>query len=338
VSESPAYVPPFVRASRDSGLSLRASRVERDEVDGDLEDDDGDAASEHDGDADGDPDLNAGAPARVREGLPPSYRMRAEPHYVEALVERSLPASDPPVPPPPAVPAPVAAPVFELPAPPLPPSLAAAASSLADAFDAIQAALRDVPLRGRPLRDRVAIELARAEATRGRWLADAALVLQVEPLPALDEVDLLRILAGVFEAFGPENRLSGGAAAMALPQGSCPVFGDERLLTTALGALLAAVHALIEDRGDARKVRVALGPRREAATRTIEISQTAVRLPAAVYARFFDAEWAEHPAGASGALLLAAARKIALAHGGSLDIAAQEGGGSRLVLSVPAAD
>ncbi len=335
MSESPAYVPPFVRASRDSGLPLSASRVERDEVDGDL-DDDGDATSELDADAD--PDLNAGAPARVREGLPPSYRMRAEPHYVEALVERSLPASDLPAPIAAAVPAPVAAPVFELTAATVPASLAAAASSLADAFDAIQAALRDVPLRGRPLRDRVAIELARAEATRGRWLADAAVVLQVEPLPALDEVDLLRILAGVFEAFGPENRLSGGAAAMALPEGTCPVFGDERLLTTALGALLAAVHALIEDRGDARKVRVALGPRREAATRTIEISQTAVRLPAAVYARFFDADWADHPAGPSGALLLAAARKIALAHGGSLDIAAQEGGGSRLVLSVPAAD
>ena len=340
MSESPAYVPPFVRASRDSGLPLSASRVERDEVDGDL-DDDGDATSELDADAD--PDLNAGAPARVREGLPPSYRMRAEPHYVEALVERSLPASDLPAPiaaavPAPVVPAPVAAPVVELTAATVPASLAAAASSLADAFDAIQAALRDVPLRGRPLRDRVAIELARAEATRGRWLADAAVVLQIEPLPALDEVDLLRILAGVFEAFGPENRLSGGAAAMALPEGTCPVFGDERLLTTALGALLAAVHALIEDRGDARKVRVALGPRREAATRTIEISQTAVRLPAAVYARFFDADWADHPAGPSGALLLAAARKIALAHGGSLDIAAQEGGGSRLVLSVPAAD
>ena len=335
MSESPAYVPPFVRASRDSGLPLSASRVERDEVDGDL-DDDGDAVSELDADAD--PDLNAGAPARVREGLPPSYRMRAEPHYVEALVERSLPASDLPAPVAAAVPVPVAAPVFELTAATVPASLAAAASSLADAFDAIQAALRDVPLRGRPLRDRVAIELARAEATRGRWLADAAVVLQIEPLPALDEVDLLRILSGVFEAFGPENRLSGGAAAMALPEGTCPVFGDERLLTTALGALLAAVHALIEDRGDARKVRVALGPRREAATRTIEISQTAVRLPAAVYARFFDADWADHPAGPSGALLLAAARKIALAHGGSLDIAAQEGGGSRLVLSVPAAD
>ena len=125
---------------------------------------------------------------------------------------------------------------------------------------------------------------------------------------------------------------------MPVPQGQCHVFGDERLLTTALGAMLAAVRALIEDRGDARKVSVALGPRREAATRTIEVCQSAVRLPASAYARFFDADWPDHPAGASGAMLLAAARKIARAHGGGLDVSPLEGGGSRLVLSVPAAD
>jgi len=342
VSESPAYVPPFVRVTDDSTLPLNAAQTGGDDVDGDLDDDDGDIVVEHDSDDDADPDLSAAPPSRGREGLPPSYRMRAEPHYVEALVDRSLAMSDPvaaAAPPPIAV---VAAP--PVPAPPAPGpqatavSLTVAATALADAFDAIQAALRDVPLRGRPLRDRVAIELARAEATRGRWLADAAVVLQVEPLPALDEVDLLRLLGQVFEAFGPENRLSGGAAAMPVPAGQCHVFGDERLLTTALGAMLAAVRALIEDRGDARKVSVALGPRREAATRTIEVCQSAVRLPASAYPRFFDADWADHPAGASGAMLLAAARKIARAHGGALDVSPLEGGGSRLVLSVPAAD
>lgn len=94
MSESPAYVPPFVRATRDSGLPLSASRDEQEEVDGDLDDDDGDIVIEHDGDsdADADPDVHAGTPARAREGLPPTYRMRAEPHYVEALVDRSLAA------------------------------------------------------------------------------------------------------------------------------------------------------------------------------------------------------------------------------------------------------
>ena len=323
---------------------LRAGDADRDHVDSAFDDASSDADLETDADPDADGDAAATAGARVREGLPPSYRMRAERHYVEALVDRALGAAAPA---PPAAatapPAPVAtvATVSQVPEPVVsasPAAIAAAATSLADAFDAIQAALRDLPTRGRPLRDRVTIELARAEATRGRWLADAAVVLQTEPLPALDELDLVALLAQVFDAFGPENRLSGGAAATAIPEGTCRVFGDERLLTTALGALLAAVRAVIEDRGDARKVSVALGPRREAASRTLEIAQTAVRLPVSAYARFFDADWPEHPAGPSGALLLAAAKKIALAHGGGLEIGGVEGGGCRLVLSLPSAD
>jgi signal transduction histidine kinase len=340
VSESPAYVPPFARAARESVPPLRAGDVDRD-VDGEF--DDGAAEADLDADADADPDADgpsrADAAPRAREGLPPSYRMRAEPHYVEALVDRSLAAFEPAV---------AAANASgdgreapDLPAVPVTASsaaIAAAATALADAFDTIQAALRDLPVRGRPLRDRVALELARAEATRGRWLADAAVVLQTDPLPALDELDLVQLLGAVFEAFGPENRLSGGADAWPLPPGTCLVFGDERLLTTALGALLSAVRALIEDRGDARKVTVSLGPRREAAMRTLEVAQRAVRLPAAAYARFFDADWPEHPAGPSGALLLAAARRIAVAHGGTLDVAAVDGGGCRLTFGLPAAD
>ncbi|MEZ5417573.1 MAG: hypothetical protein R2708_09530 [Vicinamibacterales bacterium] len=328
-----------MRAGRETP-PLKASTAGRDDLDEAFEDE---AAAEADLDPEPDADgaVTRDAAPRIREGLPPSYRMRAEPHYVEALVGPPAPAEPAPSPAPPGVPAapvPGAAAQRDETSVVSPAAMAAAASTLAEAFDAIQAALRDVPLRGRPLRDRVAIELARAEATRGRWLADAAMAMQTEPLPALDEVDLVTLLADVFEAFGPENRLSGGAAAVPVPTGACLVFGDGPLLTTTLGAMLAAVRALIEDRGDARKVRVALGPRREAATRTLEVVQTAVRLPAAAYGRFFDAGWADHPAGPQGALLLAASRKIARAHGGGLEVAPVETGGCTLILSLPAAD
>ena len=330
MSESPAYVPPFSHQVREAP-PLKAAAVGRDDLDDEFDDE---AAPEPDVEADADGAVGGDAVPRVREGLPPTYRMRAEPHYVEALVGRGTTTGDPAL-----AATPVVAPAPDVDASAVPgAAIAAAASQMADAFDAIQTALRDVPLRGRPLRDRVAIELARAEATRGRWLAEAALAVQAEPLPALDEVDLVALLAGVYDAFGPENRLSGGAAAMPVPAGTCRVFGDGPLLTTALGGLLSAVRAIIENRGDARKVRVALGPRREAATRTLEIAQTAVRLPASVYPRFFDAAWADHPGGPSAALLRAAARTIARAHGGSLDVSPIEAGGCTLVLSLPAAD
>ena len=339
MSESPVYVPLFVRASRDLGVPLSAARAADDEVDDDV---DAESDAEGDTNADGVNSDDHGdrrnlpaARTSMREGLPPSYRMRHEPHYVDALVAWSVPA------------APVAAvappPVTIAPAPAAeavesPGALAEAAAVLADAFDAIQAALRDLSTRGRPLRDRVAIELARAEATRGRWLADATVVMQHEPMPALDEVDLVRVLRVVVEAHGPESRLSGGEAALPVPPGTCPVFGDERLLTTAVGASLAAMRAMIEDRGDARKMVMALAPRQEPATRTLEIAQTAVRVPVSAYLRFFDASWRDHPAGPTGALMLAAARRIAVAHGGALEIEAIDGGGCRLRLSVPAAD
>lgn len=212
-----------------------------------------------------------------------------------------------------------------------------AAAALAEAFDAIQAALRDLPTSGRPLRDRAAIELARAEATRGRWLAEAAVVMQREPIPALDEVDLVAVLRTVVEALGPESRLSGGAAALPLPESACKVFGDERLLTTAVGASLAAMRAVIDDRGDARKLSVMVVPRREGTTRTLAITQWALRLPVVAYERFFDCEWRDHPAGPTGAMLLAAARRIAVAHGGSLELGPMNGGGCCLMLSLPAA-
>ncbi len=336
MSESPVYVPPFVRASCDLGVPMRTARAADDELD--------DAP---DLDADGETDAGAGdddaevPAARVREGLPSSYRMRHEPHYVDALVGRTLPVAGSTAT---VEPAPVTAePPMHAPAldqvdtVPLA-SLAVATTALADAFEAIRSALRDLPTRGRPLRDRVAIELALAEATRGRWLVDAAVVMQADPMPALDEVDLTRVLRIVIEALGPESRLSGGAAVLAVPEGVNPVFGDERLLTTAVGAAVAAMRAVIEDRGDARKMTVALAPRRAAATRTIEIAQTAVRVPPSAMARFFDAGWSQHPAGAQGALMLAAAHRIAVAHGGSLDIGPLDGGGCCLMLSVPAAD
>jgi signal transduction histidine kinase len=275
----------------------------------------------------------------VREGLPLTYRMRHEPHYVEALVAPPAKVTAVPVEAPP-----TAAPVAPLPAPastdaavPAGDGLTGVIAALAMSLAGIQASLRDVALRGRPLRDRVAVDLARAEAARARWIADAAAVLRTDPLPSLDEVDLVAVCGAVADAFAPEYRLAGGVPSTTLPSAPAPVFGDERLLTTAVGAVLSAVRALVEDRGDAGRVTVRLAPRVDTTTRAVEIAQTAVRIPDSAHARFFDPSWTAHPAGAAGAVLLAAARRIAEAHGGALDLSAVDGGGCRFSLSVPAA-
>jgi hypothetical protein len=77
---------------------------------------------------------------------------------------------------------------------------------------------------------------------------------------------------------------------------------------------------------------------REGATRGVEVLQTAVRMPSSMLGRLFDADWAEHPAGPTGAVLLAAARRIAALQGGTLDARPVDGGGCRLVLTLPAAE
>lgn len=265
-----------------------------------------------------DEQVDAEAQPPVREGLPASYRMRAEPHYVEALAR------------PPRV---EAQPVSER--PPVPG--AAVSAAIVQAVEAVHEALAALPARGQSLRERVAVELARAEALRARWLAEAVVVLQQEPLPALDLVDMARVLAGVAAAFGPEQRLTGGAPSINVPEGAFQVFGDERLLTAAIGGLVHAMQGLVDGRADPNRVIVRLGPRHDTASRTIEVMQTAVRVPASAHARFFDADWAAHPAGPAGAVLLAAARRIALAQGGTLEVRANEGGGCSLLFSVPAA-
>jgi signal transduction histidine kinase len=330
VSDAPSYLPPYARSSRGSDVPMKSAGVRRaDDLDDDAD------ADELDRDDD---DRATAAPAErapVREGLPPTYRMRHEPHYVETLVAPPV-AADAPVPPP----VPVAAPAAPTPevAPAPVDGLADVIAALATSIDAIEASLRDLPLRGRPLRERVAIDLARAEAARARWITDAAAVLRVDPLPSLDEVDLVAVCGAVAAAFAPEYRLTGGEPSTTLPAAPAHVFGDERLLTTAVGSVLAAVRTLVEDRGDAGRVSVGLAPRVDTTTRTIEIAQTAVRVPVSAHARFFDPAWSAHPAGPAGAVLLAAARRIAEAHGGGLELAALDGGGCRFALSVPAAN
>jgi len=312
---------------------LKAAGVRRDD---DLDDD-----ADTD-DLDRDDDAVESAPRPAREGLPPTYRMRHEPHYVEALVA-------PPTPPTPPAPA---APTTAALVPPEPAVAEAAPAagvtlvgdgvsavirSLQTSLESIHDSLAQLSRRGRPLRDRVALDLARAETARARLAADAAAVLQTDPLPSLDEVDLAAVCRAVDDAFAPEYRLAGGAPAVTVPPSAAPVFGDERLLTTAVGGVLAAVRALVEDRGDTARITITLAPRADTANRTVEISQSAVRVPIAAHARFFDPTWTAHPAGATAALQLAAARRIAEAHGGALEVAATDSGGCRFSLSVPAA-
>lgn len=307
MSESPLSLPPYVSAAR------RGEHA---------------ALSPPDPGRNG--DQTSGSPVRpVREGLPAGYRMRADPHYVEALARpRIEPAMTSPV------------------APPDPPAagapderaLGAASEALARALTSLHATLAHIPVHGRPLRDRLLLEVARAEAIRASWVAEALAVLQSEPMPALDQVNLSAVVARVADALGTEHRLAGAAPAIARTDLPARVFGDERLLTVAVGGMLLATCACVEGRAASSGVSLRVAAIGDGMTRGVEVVQSAIRMPASSLARMFDAGWTAHPAGPSGAMLLAAARRIAQLQGGALDARPIENGGCRLALTLPAAE
>lgn len=312
MSESPLFLSPHAAASRRAELSASGSvPPPSDEFE---------------------PEDPPSTPARpVREGLPTTYRMRAEPHYVEALA-RPRPEKA-------ALPAPAAAePRGEARVKPgLDRVFGTASDSVARALGSIQASLADLNGEGRSLRERTLLELARAEAVRAAWLADALAVLQREPLPGLDQVNLGAVVSRVAELLGPEQRITGQGLAVGRAERPITVFGDERLLIVAVGGMVQGLAACVGGPGLAR-VALRVSPLRDGATRAVEVSQSAVRMPAVMLARLFEAEWPEHPAGATGAVFLAAARRIAALQGGSLEARPVETGGCRLVLTLPAAE
>ena len=124
----------------------------------------------------------------------------------------------------------------------------------------------------------------------------------------------------VAEAFAPEFRLGGGAAVLSVPAGAAP--GVRRRAPADDRGRRGAGRGARAGRGSRRRQphHLTLGPRVDTATRTVEIAQSAVRMPAQAFARFFDHGWGAHPAGATGAVLLAAAARIAEAHGGALEL------------------
>jgi hypothetical protein len=318
LSDSHAFIPSFLTPPRRASLGRRAGATSGADVEPEEAPDDPDVVLE---------------PRSTREGLPPSYRMRAEPHYVETLARPRGEARPPDRP---DVRAALAADpratgsVEDR-------TLAPVTAALAQSVDAICDALAGLPTNGRPLAERMAVELAKAEAVRARWLAQSVAVLQSDPLPALDQVNLGAVLANVATALEPEHRITGASPAFELPAEPAWVFGDDALLTVAVGGMLHAMRAMIEARADAARLIARVAPKTEASSCGIEVVQTALRLPAPALARLFDGDWAEHPAGRGGAVLLAAARRIATVQGGSLEVKALDGGGCRLVLSVPAA-
>jgi ParB-like chromosome segregation protein Spo0J len=365
--------------------------------------------------ASGDPDVDHApeteAPPAGREGLPPSFRMRADSHYVDLLASRApVPAvqmiaikdiAAEPIEPRDLAPlvesirslgvvqplivrrrkgqyaliagarrlaAASAAGLTEVPCllreanderaralaeaenlriGPEPPQEAAAepsagvpaiaAREIIDSLATIESCLNLFLMRDRPLRERVAVGLVKAEAHRARWLAEAYSLLGGEPSVVRRVFSASGLVGRTLQGLEAEGRLSNIKLVLAVDEPTRPVCADERLLSLAMTGAAAAMMGLLQGLGEATlKVRVGTHP----ATRmlAVQFAQELVPAPAGLQPASSSGALPDWPGGHGAALGLAVARRVMDLHGGHVEVGAGPRAGCTLTLTLPAAD
>jgi hypothetical protein len=178
----------------------------------------------------------------VREGLPRTFRMRADKHYVEML---DAPPQRPSgkqssVTPPAAV-------RHEEPVDAAALAAVEAGRDLAQSLAALLASTSLLSDRGPALASTVAANLIRAEAWRATCLLRVARFLRGELLPAPKPVRAQAIVDQLLKSIEPERRLRGVAIDARVSVGDRMLSVDEDLLLTALSGLLMATIGLTEE-------------------------------------------------------------------------------------------
>ena len=264
-----------------------------------------------------------------REGLPPGYRMRADPHYVELLSsggraervrsegregrpEGKIVPRDP-----------------ELAAVPRAPRERRIFNHLIEEITAIESAAAMLAGDVSPLTRRVSLDLIKAQAARAAWLLRAqSIIAGAAPELAPRTRQLGVLLAQLRDRLAAECRLVGVGLQIATESNASVTVDDGALALGVTGAVVALlpfmagaentfirIEAIVEEDGD------------EDDLQAIEISQDAIPLSAAARQRFFDADWQDRPGGWLAATGAAVAMATAERLGGraSLSTGARRG-------------
>ena len=184
------------------------------------------------------------------------------------------------------------------------------------------------PLRWSVLTDLMKVEMERARSTASaiEWLSSSTVV------PFRESLEATAVLDAALEAIRPEARLQGVKLDVDSTLDGYRLSADRAMLVRGLTGLIQGMLALS----------------RSGSTLRIACSGTAVR-PALIVAvtqhdrevapealdRFFDHEFAEHPNGAQGALVLAGVAQVARIHGGRVHARPHERGGCTSTFVVP---
>lgn len=209
-------------------------------------------------------------------------------------------------------------------------------AELTRAFASISSCLNLLGERDTVLRDRVALDLVRAEVHRTQRLIACLRLLASEPTQSQEVVPLRRALDQVIDRLGPECRLCGATVSCTTEDPSLAVRADPEILAIGLAAAIGGMLAIAQQgRQPVLDVRANASASRTSVL--VEVVQHAASVPTRDSERFFDPGWTDRPGGYQAAVELAAARRgIELTRGG-VEVLPAERGGARLVLLLPLA-
>jgi hypothetical protein len=214
---------------------------------------------------------------------------------------------------------------------------AVAAREIIDSLATIESCLNLFLDRDRPLRERVAVSLVRAEAHRARWLAEAYSLLGGEPVVEPKGISPSSLVGRTLHDIEAEGRLSSVRLALSIDEPMPTLFADERLMALAVAGAAGAMLGLLQEAGEAvLKVRVSTNP----ATRrlAIQFSQDLVAPPETRRPEPGGLALPDWPGGHGASLGLAVATRVMALHGGQLEIGAGPRGGCTVTLTLPAGD
>lgn len=214
---------------------------------------------------------------------------------------------------------------------------ALAAREIIDSLATIESCLNLFLDRDRPLRERVAVSLVRAEAHRARWLAEAYSLLGSEPKVSKKGINPVSLIGRVLQGLEAEGRLSNAKLALTIDEPTRALAADERLMSVALTGAAGAMLGLLQGVGEAvLRIRVSTHP----ATRllAIQFSQDLVAAPEARLTASASQALPDWPGGHGASLGLAVARRVVELHGGQVEVGPGPRGGCILTLTLPAGD
>jgi hypothetical protein len=310
---------------------------------------------------DADAEADEEPPSRTtREGLPGSFRMRHDAHYVDELMSRTIDGSyrsdrnegsrptPEPAPPPSRLERPVsvaAPPAATVPSVNAPSAPAAALSLIASRLESV--VTHAAAIRPHPGEPSLIAQSVQAEFTRLARLARAAAILQDREAPIRRSLSLRDIADRVMMASAPVARMGGVDFEITVDDPAFAILAESSLVVQGVAGTVDAVVDLL--RADSRRPSTADGG--DPAARILISLQSVTVRPALILdvvcpalfvgsgpaERFFDNAVDDYRSAPAAGILLAAGAYVVRAHGGRADVKRHTGIGATITYVFPQA-